>query len=71
LVAFWQIVNARLVPAHRAGRLKQWLNFLRRRHPEAEAAYQAVRTLNDPALVSRILFADAFAVNVKRALLAA
>jgi tRNA-dihydrouridine synthase C len=24
------------------------LNYLRRRHPEAEAAYQAVRTINDP-----------------------
>ncbi|MDP2326314.1 MAG: dihydrouridine synthase, partial [Gammaproteobacteria bacterium] len=38
-------------------RLKQWLNFLRRRYPEAESAYQAVRRINDPALVSRTLFA--------------
>lgn len=71
LAAFWQIVNAHLVPAHRAGRLKQWLNFLRRRYPEAEAAYRAVRTINDPALVSRTLFAEAFAVEVEQALLAA
>ena len=57
IAAFWQIVNAHLIPAHRAGRLKQWLNFLRRRYPEAESVYQAVRRLNEPALVSRVLFA--------------
>ena len=33
------------MPRQRAGRLKQWLNLLRRRFPEAEAAYQQVRTL--------------------------
>lgn len=57
LAAFWQIVNAHLLPAHRAGRLKQWLNFLRRRHPEAEAAYQAVRRINEPGAIHRVLFA--------------
>lgn len=55
--AFWQIVNGRLQPAHRAGRLKQWLNFLRRRYPEAESAYQAVRRIDEPARISRVLFA--------------
>ena len=32
---------------HRAGRLKQWLNLLRRRYPEAQAAFDALRTTND------------------------
>lgn len=53
---FWQLVTLRVEARHRAGRLKQWLNFLRRVHPQAEAAYQAVRTLNDPAQVAQALF---------------
>ena len=52
---FWVLIEAHIAPAARAGRLKQWLNFLRRRHPQAEAAYAAVRTLNDPVLVARQL----------------
>jgi len=48
LHVYWALIAPRVVPRHRPGRLKQWLNFLRRRHPEAEIAYQAVRTLNDP-----------------------
>lgn len=48
---FWQIVCTRLEARSRAGRLKQWLNFLRRRFPEAETAYQQLRTINDPALI--------------------
>ena len=50
--AFWCLVEANIEPKARAGRLKQWLNFLRRRHPQAELAYAAVRTINDPALVA-------------------
>lgn len=53
LVDFWAIVRSRLDLRKQAGRLKQWLNFLRRRHPEAEQAYQQVRTLDDPATVDR------------------
>jgi len=48
LHVYWALIAPRVVPRHRPGRLKQWLNFLRRRHPEAELAYQAVRTLSDP-----------------------
>jgi len=51
LADFWHIVCTRLDTRSRAGRLKQWLNFLRRRFPEAEIAYQQIRTLNDPALI--------------------
>ena len=56
---YWQRIAAQVQPKHRAGRLKQWLNLLRRRHPEAQAAYDAVRTLEDPAQVSACLFAAA------------
>ncbi len=48
---FWHIVTTRLDSKAQAGRLKQWLNFLRRRFPEAEAAYQALKTVNSPAEV--------------------
>ena len=51
LADFWHVVCTRLDARARAGRLKQWLNFLRRRFPEAETAYQQLRTINDPALI--------------------
>ena len=56
LADFWQIVGTRIAPHHHAGRLKQWLNFLRRRHPQAQDAFASIRTINDPALVARQLF---------------
>ena len=51
---FWQLLLARtdIADRHRAGRLKQWLHPLRRRHPQAEAIYQAVRTVNDPTQIT-------------------
>ena len=57
---FWQLVLARtdIADRHRAGRLKQWLHPLRRRHPQAEAIYQAVRTVNDPAQITPHLAAS-------------
>jgi tRNA-dihydrouridine synthase C len=55
LGAFWQVVCSRLDSRSRAGRLKQWLNFLRRRFPEAEVAYQLLKPINDPALVGEWL----------------
>ena len=48
---FWRIVISRLERRQQAGRLKQWLNFLRRRYPEAQEAYMALRTVADPALI--------------------
>lgn len=45
---FWHIVHHHLDRRQQAGRLKQWFNFLRRHHPEAEPAYQRLRTLERP-----------------------
>jgi tRNA-dihydrouridine synthase C len=56
LHAFWQLVCTHLEPRQQAGRLKQWLHYLRRRYPEAQEAYLVVRTLHDPALVSQRFF---------------
>ena len=52
LAAFWQLVCTDLEPRQRAGRLKQWLNLLRRRFAEAEVAYQHVRTMTDQRAIS-------------------
>lgn len=60
---FWQIVTTRLDNKAQAGRLKQWLNFLRRRFPEAEVAYQALKTINNPALVDAWLASAAYSVQ--------
>jgi tRNA-dihydrouridine synthase C len=56
LAEFWALIKTHIEPKARAGRLKQWLNFLRRRYPQAEDAYAAVRTLHDPLLVAQTLF---------------
>lgn len=48
---FWQLVLERIEPRARPGRIKQWLNYLRQRHPEAEQAYQQLRTVNDPRVI--------------------
>ncbi|MFT3814159.1 MAG: tRNA-dihydrouridine synthase [Acidovorax sp.] len=49
---FWQMVCADLSPNQRAGRLKQWFNLLRRRHPEAEALFAELRTMTDQRAIS-------------------
>jgi tRNA-dihydrouridine synthase C len=48
---FWHIVCSRLERRQQAGRLKQWLNFLRKSYPEAETAYMSLRTVNDAARI--------------------
>ena len=60
---FWHIVCASLDRRQQAGRLKQWLNFLRRRHPQAEIAFTAVRTLDDPVAVTQWLLAHGVPVT--------
>ena len=47
LGSFWALVEQRVERRHRAGRLKQWLNLLRRRYPEAQAAFDELRETND------------------------
>ncbi|MCW5653477.1 tRNA-dihydrouridine synthase [Hydrogenophaga sp.] len=59
LTVFWERVSARVERRHRAGRLKQWLNLLRRRYPEAQAAFDELRLVNDPAVVDAWLLRGA------------
>lgn len=57
LLHFWRTVQGHLEPRHQAGRFKQWLNFLRRRFPQAQHAYEGLRTLTDPAAIDAWLLA--------------
>lgn len=52
---FWQLVRQRLARRQQAGRLKQWLNLLRRRYPQAQAAFEALRTEDEPARIDEWL----------------
>ena len=52
LHSFWLLVEGRVERRHRAGRLKQWLNLLRRRYPEAQTAFDELRTTNDADALS-------------------
>ena len=56
--AFWELVVARLERRQQAGRLKQWLNFMRNRYPQAQVAYDALRTVHDPEKVTHWMVAQ-------------
>jgi tRNA-dihydrouridine synthase C len=51
LPLFWARVSARVERRHRAGRLKQWLNYLRHRHPEAQQAFDELRLQHEPPAI--------------------
>lgn len=55
---FWEQVCARVEGRHRAGRLKQWLNYLRRTYPEAQQAYDTLRTIQDSRAITAWLQAQ-------------
>lgn len=59
LEGFWQRIGHRVASRHRAGRLKQWLNLLRRRHPQAQEAWDAIRPLTLPGDIGTRLFGRA------------
>jgi tRNA-dihydrouridine synthase C len=59
LAEFWRLVGLRVEPRHRAGRLKQWLNLLRRRYPEAQRAYDDLRLVNEPGALQAAMFGNA------------
>jgi tRNA-dihydrouridine synthase C len=56
---FWQGIALRVAPRHRAGRLKQWLNYLRRVYPEAQEAFEQLRLLHDPTKIDQWLAVQA------------
>lgn len=52
MARFWHLVCDDLEPRQRAGRLKQWLNLLRRRYPPAQAAFDEVRVMTDQQAIT-------------------
>ncbi len=58
MAEFWRLVATRVESRHRAGRLKQWLNLLRRRYPQAQRAYDDLRLVNDPKALGLAMFAN-------------
>lgn len=46
---FWRLVGQHLRRDQQTGRLKQWLNLLRRVYPQAQLAFEAVKTFHHPA----------------------
>jgi tRNA-dihydrouridine synthase C len=55
LAHFWALVCGHIEARHRAGRLKQWLNYLRRHNPAAQAAWEQIRTLTNSDVVGEAL----------------
>jgi len=49
---FWQRMSLHVASRHRAGRLKQWLNYLRRHYPEAQQAFDTLRLVHDPQVMA-------------------
>lgn len=47
LPRYAELVRPRVEARHRGGRIKQWIHQLRRRFPEAQALFEAVRTIHD------------------------
>ena len=54
---FFALLRHNVQAKHQAGRLKQWLHYLRRHYPEAEEAYLQLRTVNSPEELHQRLFA--------------
>jgi tRNA-dihydrouridine synthase C len=52
---FWADIALRVAARHRAGRLKQWLNAMRRVYPEAQEAFDELRLVHEAALVDQWL----------------
>lgn len=55
LLEFWRDISLTLPARDRLGRIKQWLNYLRQRHPEAEALWATIRSAKDPDLIEDMI----------------
>ncbi len=62
LQQFWHEISAALPPRNCVGRVKQWTNYLREVHPEAELLWRSIREQKSAATIERLL-ADLPAVS--------
>ncbi|MES2625384.1 MAG: tRNA-dihydrouridine synthase [Pseudomonadota bacterium] len=52
---FWQEINLTLPPRDCVGRIKQWVNYLRQSHPEAETLWGSIREENNSQKMNVLL----------------
>ncbi|MBS0369983.1 MAG: tRNA-dihydrouridine synthase [Proteobacteria bacterium] len=52
---FWERVQLKVEPRHAPGRLKQWINMLRRNFPAAELLYQDLRAQPECRAIDHVL----------------
>jgi tRNA-dihydrouridine synthase C len=55
LLLYAQLIAPRVAPRHRGGRIKQWLNMLRRHYPQAQTVYESVRAQADGGVLESSL----------------
>lgn len=55
ILDFWAQAQRKVLPTQAPGRLKQWLNLMRRSYPQAEAMFTALRSLRTAEDVSQVL----------------
>jgi tRNA-dihydrouridine synthase C len=55
LNSFWQEIRNTLPPRDCVGRVKQWVNYLRQSHTEAEALWRAIREEKSPENMHALL----------------
>ena len=58
IVDFWAQVQRKVLPTQAPGRLKQWLNLMRRSYPQAETLFTSLRSLRTAGDVSLALRAS-------------
>lgn len=64
LALFWTRVQGRLRAQHSPGRLKQWLNLLRRNYPQAELLFREIRAARRPPEIEAALARHGIAAAV-------
>lgn len=52
---YWRQVRRDLAERHAPGRIKQWLNLLRRNYPQAEALFGTVRDRREAGDIDAVL----------------
>jgi tRNA-dihydrouridine synthase C len=55
LIVFWNDIRESLPERDCAGKLKQWVNYLRKVHPDAEAFWNEIRTEKDCSKLDRLV----------------
>ncbi len=55
LTHFWQEIGLTLSPKDRVGRIKQWVNYLRQSHPEAETLWADIRLEKNAECLDRLI----------------